>query len=181
MSRFRASPYAKALHEVVHERCPDRAEVVANEIERLSSTLTAVPEFNRAMVTPMVAVETKTAILDDVLDALAIIEPVRRFAHVVQRNYRLQHMPAILEAYREILDRIAGRIRAQVEVPVALSTDQQRQLLEVLGGVVDAAVEAEFVEKPELLAGFRVQVGSKVFDGSLNGQLEQLSRKTELV
>jgi len=181
MSRFRASPYAKALHEVVRDRCPERAAEVADELGRLSSALTAVPELDRAMVTPMVAVETKTAILDDVLDHLGITEPVRRFAHVVQRNFRMQHIPAILEAYREILDRLMGRTRARVEVPVALTTDQQRQLLEVLGGVVGAAVEAEFVENPELLAGFRVQVGSKVFDGSLNGQLEQLSRKTELV
>ena len=56
---------------------------------------------------------------------------------------------------------------------------QQRELLGVLEGAVNSAVVADFVDNPELLAGFRVQVGSKVFDGSLVGQLKQLSRQTQ--
>ena len=44
--------------------------------------------------------------------------------------------------------------------------------------MVGAEVVAEFEENPELLAGFRVQVGSKVFDGSLVGQVDRLSRHT---
>jgi F-type H+-transporting ATPase subunit delta len=181
MSRFRASPYAKALHEVVRDQCPTRGTEVAAELERLAEVLATVDEFHRVMVTPMVAVETKTAILDDVLSSLEITDPVRRFAHVMQRNYRLQHLPDVVNAYHELLDRQLGRTRARVEVPGALSADQQRQLLTVLGEVVDATVVADFVDNPDLLAGFRIQVGSKVFDGSLIGQLEQLSRQTERV
>jgi len=37
-------------------------------------------------------------------------------------------------------------------------------------------VFADFEHSPELLAGFRATVGSRVFDGSLTGQLEQLRR-----
>ena len=39
-------------------------------------------------------------------------------------------------------------------------------------------VVADFVYNPELLAGFKVKVGSKVFDGSLVGQVNRLSRQT---
>ena len=47
----------------------------------------------------------------------------------------------------------------------------------VLARALGSDVVAKFENKPELLAGFRVQVGSKVFDGSLVGQVDRLSRE----
>ena len=52
----------------------------------------------------------------------------------------------------------------------------RRALVDALEKVLGTDVVADFVEKPELLGGFRVQVGSKLFDGSLSGQLNQLGR-----
>ena len=100
MGRFRAYPYAKALLTVVQKEAPDRAETVADELDRVAAALKAVPDFHRVLVTPMVSVEAKTKILDSVLDALEVGEPTRRFLHVVQHNYRKQHMADIAAAYR---------------------------------------------------------------------------------
>ena len=178
MGRFRATPYARALYEVVLDQCHQRVEEVVGELESLAAALHSVADFDRVLVTPMVAVETKTAILDQVLDLLGIVEPTRRFAHVVQRHYRMQHMPRIVDMYRELVDRGLGRTRASVAVPVELDEAQKGQLIGVLEAAVGSTVVADFVANPELLAGFRVQIGSKVFDGSLVGQLKQLSRQT---
>ena len=50
--------------------------------------------------------------------------------------------------------------------------------VEIESGVsTNQRVVADFEDNPELLAGFRVQVGSKVFDGSLVGQVDRLSRE----
>ena len=178
MSRFRALPYAKALHELILSQDPGRADFLIDELERLAEAVTGVPEFHRVLVTPMVSVETKTAILDQVLDALEITQPCRRFVHVVQQHYRMQHLPTIAASYRELVDRSMGRTRATVEVATRLEDSQRRQILEVMAELVGSEVIAEFEENPDLLAGFRVQVGSKVFDGSLVGQLDRLSRET---
>jgi len=177
MSRFRAMPYARALLDVVSEQCPERAEEVAEELQRLAEALAAVPELQRVLVTPMVTLETKTGILEEVLSQLAIGDPTRRFAHVVQRHYRLQHAAHVAATYRELLDRKLGRVRARVEVVGGVSADQRQRLLEVVSELANASVVADFVDNPDLLGGFRVQVGSKVFDASLLGQLEQLSRQ----
>jgi F-type H+-transporting ATPase subunit delta len=176
MSRFRAIPYARALEQVVRARCPERAEEVVGELERVAAAVAQVPDLLRVLVTPMVDPETKTAILDQVLDALAVVEPARRLVHVVQRHYRMEHAAQIAAAYRELVDRAQGRTRTRVEVARALSLTQQRKLVAAVEHVVGGSVVAEVVERPELLAGFRVQVGSRVFDASLKGQLERLSQ-----
>jgi len=177
MSRFRAIPYARALEQVVRAQCPERAEEVVAELERVAAAVAQVPDLHRVLITPMVDPETKTAILDQVLDALVVVtEPVRKLVHVVQRHYRMAQVAQIAAAYRELVDRAQGRTRARVEEAKPLSSVQRRKLIAVLEQLVGGTVVAELVARPELLAGFRVQVGSRVFDASLKGQLERLSQ-----
>jgi F-type H+-transporting ATPase subunit delta len=180
MGRFRALPYAKALFTVVQKDDRDRMQQVAAELDAVATALDTVPEFERVMVTPTVATDTKTQILDAVLDALGTGQPTRRFLHVVQQHYRLQHMPDIAAAYRELVDRSLGRTRASVETAVELDESERRQLVKVVSAIEGAEVVADFSERPELLGGFRLQVGSRVFDGSLSGELKRLSKELQI-
>jgi len=176
MARFRAMPYAKALYAVVHEQDPGRVEAVTGELEAMAGALEAVPDLLRVLTTPMVSVPTKTAILEQVLDSLQITPPARRFLHVVQHQYRMEHMRDIATVYRELVDRAKGRVRATVEVAGELDAEQQREVAQALSEVLGRKIAAEFKSNPELLAGFRARVGSKLYDGSLVGQVDRLSR-----
>jgi len=71
MARFRALPYAKALLAVVLKDEPQRAEAVADELDRVAAAIDAVPDFLGVLVTPMVAVDAKTRILDAILDPVS--------------------------------------------------------------------------------------------------------------
>ncbi|MCP4900357.1 MAG: ATP synthase F1 subunit delta [bacterium] len=177
MARFRAMPYAKALHEVVQKEAPERAEEVLAELDVMVEVLDTVPDLVRALVVPTISVETKDQILAEVLDLLGTNEPTRRFIQVVQHHYRLQQLTSIRDTYRELIDRSLGRRRAQVEVVADLDQAQQDALLAAMHQASGDKIIASFIRRPELLAGFRVQIGSKVFDGSLTGQLERLSRQ----
>lgn len=180
MGRFRALPYAKALVMVVEKEGPQRLEQVAAELEAVATALVAVPEFERVLVAPTVASEKKTQILDAVLDALDMGQPTRRFLQVVQQHYRMQHMPDIATAFRELVDKRLGRTRARVETAAGLDESERGLLVDVVSAIEDAEVVAEFSERPELLGGFRLQVGSRVFDGSLAGELKRLSKEIEI-
>jgi F-type H+-transporting ATPase subunit delta len=180
MGRFRALPYAKALLMVVHKDGSQRLEEVAVELEAVAAALVAVPEFERVLVAPTVASEKKAEILDAVLDALDMGQPTRRFLHVVQQHYRMQHLPDIAVAFRERVDATLGRTRAKVETAAGLAEVERGLLVEVVSAIEGAEVVAEFSEKPELLGGFRLQVGSRVFDGSLAGELKRLSKEIQV-
>jgi len=180
MGRFRAVPYAKALLAVVQKEDPARAEDVAEELDGVAGALKAVPEFHDVLVTPMVSVEAKTKILDAVLDALEIGEPTRRFLHVVQHHYRMQHMTDIAIAYRELVDQSLGRTRARVETASELDEGSRRRLVDAISAFEGATVVADFEANRDLLGGFKLQVGSRVFDGSLAGELDRLSKEIEI-
>lgn len=180
MGRFRAIPYAKALLAVVKKDFPERADQVAADLDAVAAAFAEVPDFERVLVTPTVAAEKKKQIFHAVLDVLDLGEPTRRFLEVVQQHYRLQHLPDIAEAFRDLVDDNLGRARAQVETAAAIDESQKNQLIKVISAIENATVVAEFSQKPELLGGFRLQVGSRVFDGSLAGELKRLSNEIEL-
>ncbi len=177
MGYFRPVPYAKAFHQVILDRAPEREEAAADELSRLSQAIGISPELRRAVVTPNITVEEKTGIVEGLLDLLKIEEPTRSFAHVLQRNYRFLHMASIVAAYRELVDRHHGRVRAKVEVAGEADRSEQERIVDTLAGVVHAEIVADFERNDALLAGFRATLGSRVFDGSLAGQLEQLVRQ----
>ena len=180
MGRFRAVPYAKALLAVVQKEDPARAEDVAEELDGVAAALKAVPEFHDVLVTPMVSVEAKTKILDAVLDAIEIGEPTRRFLHVVQHHYRMQHMTDIAATFRELVDQSLGRTRARVETASELDEGSRRRLVDAISAFEGATVVADFKANRDLLGGFKLQVGSRVFDGSLAGELDRLSKEIEI-
>jgi F-type H+-transporting ATPase subunit delta len=163
------------LEDVVTASHPDRLETVADELARAHAAFVEVPDLLRALHAPTVPPDRKTAVLDEVLTALAIEEPARRFLHVLQQHYRLEQLADILDAYREQVDRRLGRVRARVEVAETLSKKDRSTLLETLGTLTGAEVVATFEAVPALLAGFRIHLGSKLFDGSLVGQIDHLA------
>jgi F-type H+-transporting ATPase subunit delta len=180
MGRFRALPYAKALLSVVQASAPERAEAVAGELDRMAQALAEVPDFLRVLVTPLVDNDRKAQILEEVLDELDVGEPTRRFLHVVQSHYRMLHMRDIAAAYRELVDRSLGRVRARIETASELAQADRERLLATVSQHEGAKVVADFVANRDLLGGFKLQVGSRVFDGSLAGDLDRLSRLIEI-
>lgn len=178
MSRFRALPYAKALFEVLHDAPAARLDRIVAELDQFAGLIEELPELHQVMVTPSVTPEVKATILARVLDRLGVDDTTRRFIEVVQSHYRLEHMAAISDAFRDLVDRSCGRSRAMIETATALDENRQRALVEVMTAYTGSDVTARFESNPELLAGFRARIGSRVFDGSLSGQVERLSRET---
>ncbi len=180
MARFRAMPYAKALHDVVSSQDPGRVEAVGAELDRVAAAVAAVPELIRLLVAPVLPADTKREVFAAVLDILAVSDFTRRLLTVVQQHYRLEHVRQIADVYGELVDRSLGRTRATVELAAEVSAAERERVTAVLAAVLKRSVVADFKVRPELLAGFRIQVGSRVFDGSLDGQLDRLSQQTQI-
>lgn len=180
MGRFRAQPYAKALYGVVSDRPDGDLEAAVDELAGVAQAFEAVPDLQRVLVVPTIPPETKTAILDSVLTQLGVSDVIRRFVHVVQQHYRTAHLADIAVAFREVVDRAQGRARARVESASELSAAEKTELVRAVERLSGSSVVAEFEQDPDLLGGFRIRVGSKIFDGSLDAQLDRLSRESRI-
>ena len=92
----------------------------------------------------------------------------------------MEHMNDIVATYRELVDQSLGRTRARVETAIELADGEQRRLVDAISDFEGATVVADFEANRKLLGGFKLQVGSRVFDGSLAGELARLSKEIEI-
>jgi len=87
---------------------------------------------------------------------------------------RVHEIPSSVEAFEVLLDEHLGFVRADVASANALN-EQQKAALEVqLSRIAGKKAKLNFKTDPALVAGVVARVGSKVYDGSVRGQLERL-------
>ena len=80
----------------------------------------------------------------------------------------------ILKEFIKISDEHIKRGKAVVRSAKTLGEDEKSNLQKQLQKQLDLDLEISWAEEPDLLGGFVVETGNKVFDYSVQGQLERL-------
>src|SRR6185295_6157407 len=95
----------------------------------------------------------------------------RNFLAVLADHRRLDQLAPIAEHYQRLVDDALGRVRARIVSAAEMSADEETALTTVIERLTGKKVVAERSIDPELLGGVTVEVGGKVYDGSLRTQL----------
>jgi len=177
----RASPavaksYAKALFELANER--NQAEPIEAELQRAAALVAGDGELAAVFARPWVSPAARRKLADEIGQRLELSRLARDFFDLVAAHGRADHLGAIAEAYRAMLDAARGRVRARVRSAVPLTEADRAALAQRLGralGGTQVVVE-EIVDK-NLLGGFVAEIGSLVVDGSLDGQLARIRER----
>lgn len=172
MSRRLARPYAQALFSVVKPKGADALKVTNEAVARAAAAFASVPELARAFEVPTLSGKQKSQLLKAVSRELEIPPSVERLLVAMQTHYRLRYLPLVAEEFGLLCDRFFGVLRGKVQVPAPVRPEQLAALERALDRLVGTRVALAQQEKPDLLAGFVVRLGSLVFDGSLKRQLE---------
>jgi F-type H+-transporting ATPase subunit delta len=170
-----ARPYAHALLKVAGST--EQGVVVRDQLRALRDAMAAVPGIARMAANPAVPVPEKRRIVRRIGERLGAGDLAFRFVDLLLSNYRLQHLPAVLEALEAELDRRLGVATAQVTTAHPLDAEETERLRQTLGGMLDRRVDLELEVDPGLIAGFRARVGSTLYDASLKGQLDRLAER----
>ena len=170
-----ARRYARALHALAS--AARQAEAVADELAAFDQLLAAERELREALLRPWVKATTKRGIVLEVAGRLGVSPPTRNFLALVAQRRRLDLLGEILVAYRTRVDEAAGRIRARVRSAASLSDAERAALRERLGRRLGKTVLLDTEVDPGLLGGFVAEVGSRVLDVSIAGQLAALRQR----
>jgi F-type H+-transporting ATPase subunit delta len=170
-----ARRYARALHALANEG--RRAEAVADELAGFEQLLSAERELREALLRPWVKATTKRSIVLEVATRQDVSPLTRNFLALVAQRRRLDLLGEILAAYRTTVDEAAGRIRARVRSAASLADAERAALRERLGRRLGKTVLLDTEVDPGLLGGFVAEVGSRVLDMSVAGQLAALKER----
>jgi F-type H+-transporting ATPase subunit delta len=170
--------YARALMEVVTSGSMKMDP--AQALEELGAVREMVAEsgdLRNALLSPAVSVPRKRAVLARLLQPFGASRAVRNFLSVVIDHRRIGELGSIVEAFRALLDERLGYARAAV-ASAHLLTEEQKGILEAeLSRLSGKQAKLTYIIDPALIGGVVARLGSRVYDGSVRGQLEKLRIK----
>lgn len=176
-----ARRYAAGLAE--HVRETGELERARDEIGRVAALLDPrsgpaySPELGDFLASPAVPPPEKEAATKRILDQIGVCGPVADFMMVLIRRNRLVLMPRIALAFADAAGAMLGESTAVVRTARPLTTEQTERLSRALGAALGCAVRLHQRVEPELLAGAKVTVGDRTFDGTVLGRLEDLRQR----
>lgn len=170
-----ARPYARALFDVL----PDEAAATAalEDLRAFAGAMEEVPRLGAMAANPAIPMEVKQRTLGEIVGRMELGKPSRRLLALLLENYRLGHLPAVVEAFEEMVHERRGIARARVESAIDLDGPQRERLRATLERKLGREVRLDVETNPDLLGGFVARVGSLKYDGSVSGQLERLTEE----
>ncbi|HEX4274069.1 MAG TPA: ATP synthase F1 subunit delta [Bryobacteraceae bacterium] len=170
--------YANALADVIV--APESGVKPSDAIQQLrafDSTVEGSRDLRAVLASPAIPVARKRAIIKDIAERLGLARVVRNFILVLSDHRRAAGLAQVVDAFELLLDERLGFVRAEVTSASRLNTLQQSELSEQLGKLAGAQVRMRFEVDPELIGGVTAKIGSRVYDGSVRGQLESMRRR----
>ena len=170
-----ARRYAKALHAAAAEA--GAGEATGRELAAFHDVLEENRQAVDVLARPWIKPGDRRAAALTLAQQAGCGKLVQDFVALVAERGRLDHLAAIVAAYRDMEDAGLGRVRAQVSTAVALTDAEKDQLARHLQAELGKQIILEESVDANLLGGFVARVGSLILDGSLDGQLARMRER----
>lgn len=165
--------YARAFADVVVSSKADPGKLLS-ELHAVQALFAESEPFRRVLDNPSIPGEQKRAVLDAVIQKLGGSRPVRNFVAVLIDHRRLALYSKIVKQVEQELNDRLGFAEAQITSARPLGDREKQELEAEIARLTGKQVRARYEQNPSLLGGAVVQVGSTIYDGSVNGQLERI-------
>lgn len=169
-----AARYATALYALASEQ--KNLSTVEADIASLNNALHMSQDLQAALHNPRLGRVALQKILAALADQMQLNTATKNFLGVVAMNGRAALLPAFAKMFLEMAASKRGEQVAEVTSAQPLTDEQRNALMANLETAGGQKVTLQLKQDPALLGGLKIKLGSKLYDGSLQGQLARLLR-----
>ncbi len=167
------SIYARAFADAVLAGKVDPARAL-QESKELTELVATSKELREVWETPAVSAEQKRAVLDAIVALAGILATVRNFVAVLIDHHRVKFLGPIVKQFEIELDRRLGFAEADIVSVRELNDAERRDLEGQVATLTGKKVRAHYSLDAGILGGAIIKIGSTIYDGSVQGQLERI-------
>ena len=167
-----ADRYAKAVLELAQEN--KSLKSVEKNLISLKKMIATDANLRRMIDSPVVSEDDKSAALSAICAKAKFHKTTQQFVGLVAKNHRAAELPQIISAFEARLAAQRGTSTAVVTSAQKLTAAQLKSIKTNLKKSLGKDVALETKVDPDLLGGFVVQIGSRLYDSSLKTKLEGL-------
>jgi F-type H+-transporting ATPase subunit delta len=146
---------------------------VQKDLEELAKLVAENPRLKEALESPVIAPSKKKAVFNAIREKLGLGDEVNNLMWVLIDQERVDTLSLLNLIFRDLCDEVLGQVRVKVQTAVGLGEEAGR-----LQGVLEKALKKKVLLQvevvPALIGGMSIQVGDKIFDGSLKKELEDI-------
>ncbi len=167
--------YARAFQQVAAAQHMDN-DVVRRQLADFSGTLRSSRELHEFLLNPSLAQNDKLKVLDALSGRIGLDRTVRNFIAVLMEHQRLDALDEITAEYQTMADEANGVADVEIVSAKPLGEVERDLLLSKAGELAGSHVRVTWSEDAALLGGAIIKLGSRVYDGSVRGQLQQMKQ-----
>ncbi len=169
------SKFAQALADVAGEL--KQEDQVLGELSSFSELLDSHKELMGTLTHPAIPFSAKRNIVQELAKEIPLTQMVANFILVLIERARLPQFQEVLEAYEIILDELHGIVRADVFTSEDLGKAVDQRLQKAVSTLTGKKVKIDYHLDESLIGGLKLQIGSTIYDGSIDTQLEEFRRR----
>jgi len=168
-----AGRYATALFDLARD---ERAlDAVRGDLDSFEKLLDQNPDLNRLVRSPVFGAEEQARALKAVLDKAGIGGLASNFLLFVAQKRRLFFAREMIRAFKALVARHRGEVRAEITVAEPLADKHLAALKEALKAVTGGKdVDLNVKVDPAIIGGLVVKLGSRMVDSSLRTKLNSI-------
>jgi len=168
-----AEPYAEAFLELAKSN--NSLKETTNDVNIVSQFLANSSDLKKFLGNPLIAKAAKKNVVKDILGEQIGGSTLKFLLLLVDRG-RIQVLESISQKFLELSYKQESIEIAKITSSIQLSAGQQKDIAEKLK-VITGAKQIKLALKvdPQLIGGFTIEIGSKMIDTSIRGQLKQIS------
>ena len=171
-----ARRYAQALYQEADAN--GKAEKVDDDMLAVQESLEASRELDQFFRSPLIAREKKEAVIGKLFDGKVDDLIVRLMRLLVQKG-REDILASVIKQYADLRDERLGQVEARVKSAMPMEYDETESLRKALEAKTGKKVRLRIEVEPDLIGGIVVRIGDRVYDGSVQHQLETLRDQLE--
>lgn len=144
------------------------------EISAFATMYEASTEVHMLLENPAITSVQRLEVLGHLCKHLKLSKVAKNFLSLLTEKKRTRLLPEIAQGLERKTDEQAGQVRAHVRCAVKLTKKEEESLNKTLTKLQGQAVRMESLVDPTLIGGVVVEMGGKVYDGSLKKQLSTI-------
>jgi len=168
-----AQRYAKAILDLAQEQ--QVAEVVNNDMETISQTITASDELQDVLASPVVKAELKKNALREIFkDAHTIT--LGAFDILLENN-RIIILKAVAQKYNQLYNELNNIQVATVTTAISLDAALEAKIQDKIRELTGNSATIKNIVDPAIIGGFILRIGDLQYNASVARSLKDLKRE----
>ena len=168
-----AEPYAEALLELAKSN--GSLKETTNDMNIVTQFLANSSDLKKFLGNPLITKDAKKNVVKDIFGEQIDGSTLKFLLLLVDRG-RIEVLDSIAQKFLELSYKQESIEIAKITSSIQLSADQQKSIAEKLKKITGAKqIKLALKVDPQLIGGFTIEIGSKMIDTSIRGQLKQIS------